>query len=581
MTTHARSLSDQLSRGRDRVDLREFAGGLPQEMATLPQLRLGRRWFTTGQILKVLIPLAILGGAATILGARMLRELPAVEQFIADHPGTGSFAEPVESGFPWWLRWQHFLNLFLMLLMIRSGLQILADHPRLYLDGSCTPGREWLRLRGPVPADRVWTAKDDSVALPRWLGLPGIRHSIGLARWWHFSLDVLWLLNGVVFLVLLFSTDQWQRLIPTSWEVLPAALSTAIQYASLDFPPPSGWSQYNALQMIAYFTTVFVAAPLALVTGLLQSPAIAARFRLARGPLNRQVARSIHFAVLGYFIVFVVIHVTMVVSTDLRRNLNHITLGRDDDGPAGLLMAAGGLAAIAVAWLAASPFTLRQPRIIQRIGRAITGWMRVGLESLRPKASFTDQDVSPHFWPNGNSPDTEEYRRHLAEGFANFRLRVLGLVEQPLSLSMEEIKALPRTDQVTQHYCIQGWSGIAKWGGVAMREIMRLARPSPQARFVVFYSFAHGAGENPGLYYDVHEIAHMHHPNTILAYRMNDQPLPELHGAPLRVRNELELGFKQVKWVQAIEFVDSFRGLGSGEGGFNEDNEYYGYRAPI
>ena len=114
-----------------------------------------------------------------------------------------------------------------------------------------------------------------------------------------------------------------------------------------------------------------------------------------------------------------------------------------------------------------------------------------------------------------------------------------------------------------------------------MTEILRLARPKPEARFVVFYSFAHGPRVGEGLYYDVHKIGHMKHPNTILAYEMNGKPLTLLHGAPLRLRNELELGFKQVKWVQAVEFVASFRVLGSGEGGFNEDHEFFGYRAPI
>lgn len=98
---------------------------------------------------------------------------------------------------------------------------------------------------------------------------------------------------------------------------------------------------------------------------------------------------------------------------------------------------------------------------------------------------------------------------------------------------------------------------------------------------MIFYSFAHGPREGEGLYYDSHKIEHMQHANTILAYEMNGQRLPLLHGAPLRLRNELELGFKQVKWIQAIEFVESFRELGSGEGGFNEDNEFFGFRAPI
>ena len=98
---------------------------------------------------------------------------------------------------------------------------------------------------------------------------------------------------------------------------------------------------------------------------------------------------------------------------------------------------------------------------------------------------------------------------------------------------------------------------------------------------MIFYSFAHGFGEHAVLYYDAHKIEHMYHDNSILAYEMNGKPLSELHGAPLRLRNELELGFKQVKWLQAIEFVKNFKQLGSGEGGFNEDNEYFGYRAPI
>ena len=128
--------------------------------------------------------------------------------------------------------------------IIRAGLQILADHPRLYLNAGSKPDTEWLRLRGPVPPDRrdcndadaVWTAKEDSVALPKHLGLPGFRHSIGLARWWHFAFDLLWLVNGLVFYILLFSTGEWKRLVPNPFDVFPNALSTALQYLSLELP---------------------------------------------------------------------------------------------------------------------------------------------------------------------------------------------------------------------------------------------------------------------------------------------------------------------------------------------------------
>src|SRR5215471_17640828 len=187
----------------------------------------------------------------------------------------------------------HFFNLFLMFLIIRAGIQIFADHPRLYWNVNCTPGTEWFRFQTPVPTGRIWTAKDDSVSLPGWLGIPGLRHSIGLARWWHFSFDLLWLINGLAFYVLLFATGQWQRLVPRDWTVIPNAISTALQYMSLTFPENKGWTQYNGLQILAYFVAVFIAAPLAPITGLLQAPSIAARFGFGWGPINRQVARTI------------------------------------------------------------------------------------------------------------------------------------------------------------------------------------------------------------------------------------------------------------------------------------------------
>ncbi|MCB0946871.1 MAG: cytochrome b/b6 domain-containing protein, partial [Mycobacterium sp.] len=150
---------------------------------------------------------------------------------------------------------------------------------------------------------------------------------IGLARWWHFSFDLLWLVNGLIFVVLLFGTDQWKRLVPTSLDVFPNALSTALQYLSLQLPVNAGFSTYNALQLLAYFITVFIAAPLALVTGLLQAPSIAGRFGTGARLLNRQVARSIHFGVLIWMVVFIAIHTLMSFVTGFVGNVNHITLG--------------------------------------------------------------------------------------------------------------------------------------------------------------------------------------------------------------------------------------------------------------
>lgn len=571
---------------RDHVDQRQFGGGIPEVPACFPLIRLGRHWVSA----LWLLPIGVAGLLVVVAVAQQLRQYDWMQDFLARYPGTSpTFAHPVESGFPAWLRWQHFFNIVFMMFILRSGLQILADHPRLYLNSGCRPNTEWLRMRRQVPADRmdktdppkVWTSKDDAVTLPKWLGIPGFRHSIGLARWWHFSFDLLWLINGAVFYVLLFSTGQWQRIVPQSWDVFPNALSTAVQYASLNFPENHGFVAYNGLQMLAYFITVFIAAPLAFFTGLLQAPAVAARFGTGRGPLNRQVARTVHFAVWLWMVSFIAIHVTMVFSTGALRNLNHMTLGTDTGSYWALAIFALAAAVIIALWLAASPLTIRYPRVVQMVGRFTVGWAKAWMERAHPRASYTDKDISPYMWANGTLPDSEHYRWLQQGGWSQYTLRIDGLVADPMELSYRELLALPKHEQITQHYCIQGWSGVAKWGGVRMADILAMVHPLPQARWVVFYSFADGAEPGHGRYYDCHRIEHMREPMALLAYEMNGQPLSEAHGAPLRLRNELELGFKQVKWIEAIELVADIRDVGWGHGGYNEDHEYYGYRMPI
>ncbi|TDO14301.1 cytochrome b561-like protein [Mycobacterium sp. BK086] len=562
----------------------DWAGGIPQTRAQLPSVRIGRRWFSS----LWLLPLGVIGLVLSIAVVREMAHYEWFHEFIARYPGTSTqYVEPVDSGFPWWLRWQHFFNLLFMMFIIRAGLQILADHPRLYLNAGSKPDTEWMRLREPVPVNRrdsddaetIWTAKEDSVALPKQLGLPGFRHSVGLARWWHFSFDLLWLINGVLFIVLLFCTDQWKRLIPTSLDVFPNALSTALQYLSLQLPENAGFSTYNALQLLAYFITIFIAAPLAFVTGLLQAPSIAGRFGTGAGLLNRQVARTVHFGVLVWMLIFIVMHTVMIFITGFVGNVNHITLGTNTNSWWGVALYGAWMAIVIVFWLVASPLTIRHPRAIQNAGKLVVGRLKALLEQTNPTATYSEDDISPYFWTNGEKPESDEYRQLEAGRWENYRLRVDGLVQNPLELSYAQLLALPRQDQITQHFCIQGWSGIAKWSGVPMSVICEMAKPHPSARWVVFYSFADGP--EGGRYYDCHPIANMHHHQTILAYEMNGEPLNVSHGAPLRLRDEVELGFKQVKWIVAIEFVESFEHLGAGQGGYNEDQEFYGYRMPI
>ncbi len=158
--------------------------------------------------------------------------------------------------------------------------------------------------------------------------------------------------------------------------------------------------------------------------------------------------------------------------------------------------------------------------------------------------------------------------------FADYQLRINGLVDNPVDLDLAQLRAFPHHEQITQHFCIQGWSGVAKWGGVSMQTIVDLVKPHPEAKWVVFYSL--GEGADKGVYYDAHPIEHMSHHLTMLAYDMNDEPLSFGHGAPLRLRNEIELGFKQVKWIKGIEFVANYSEIGSGYGGYNQDHEFFG-----
>ena len=565
-------LAASLSAADDRILLSHW---LPPSEGIVPRIRLGQRWVSVLWAL----PVGFCALVLAIAAAQSAREYPEVRAFIARYPGIAQSAPSVGSGFPWWLRLQHFLNMLFMMFIIRAGIQILADHPRLYWTRDCTPGTDWFRFQRPVPAGRIWTAKDDAVTLPKWLGIPGLRHSIGLARWWHFSVNLLWTVNGIAFYALLFSTDQWRRLVPLTWAVFPNSLSTAIQYASLNFPVDQGWTRYNGLQQLSYFITVFVAAPTSIATGLLQSPAISNRLGWGGRVLNRQLARSIHFISFSWFVLFILAHGTMVFVTGLRQNTNHMFAGVQSGAWAGLLPFAAAMLVVAAAWWRVSPFTIRHARLVQAAGTFMVGWIKGFAEWWDPTSELTEKDISPYFWPNGTMPHSAEFDGLVADRFAHYRLRVGGLVERPLEFSLVDLRAMPKQEQITTHFCIQGWSGVAKWGGVPMRQILDLVQPAPDARYAVFYSLADGA--DGGRYYDVHRMHNMRHELTILAYEMNGAPVSVLHGAPLRLRCENELGFKMVKWVAAIEFVRDFADLGAGHGGYNEDHEFYGYRMPI
>jgi DMSO/TMAO reductase YedYZ molybdopterin-dependent catalytic subunit len=289
--------------------------------------------------------------------------------------------------------------------------------------------------------------------------------------------------------------------------------------------------------------------------------------------------RSIHFLALVWFLFFILIHVTLVFITGARVNLNMMFAGVHDSSWRGVALFVPGMILLAVAWWAATPVTLRHPRRVQKIGQMMVGWLKRLAERRDPTSQLTEEQISPYFWANGTMPQSAEFDALIASNFVGYALRVDGLVETPAEFSYSELKAMPKQEQITTHFCIQGWSGVARWGGVPMRHILDLVKPTSDARYAVFYSLADGA--DGGRYYDVHSLSNMRHELTILAYEMNGRPVSVLHGAPLRLRCENELGFKMVKWIAAIEFVSDFADLGAGQGGYNEDHEFYGNHMPI
>ena len=230
---------------------------------------------------------------------------------------------------------------------------------------------------------------------------------------------------------------------------------------------------------------------------------------------------------------------------------------------------------------------------------------------------FPDAMISSTFKPNGTiDPPDRSYKAMARRKFVDFRLEVGGLVEHPLKLSLDELRALPSRTQITRHDCVEGWSCIGKWTGVPLRELLQRSGLKPNARYVVFHcadtmeggeagtdetnnpqmeqrgqanqSATGGsqdgetgdgeqAGTQPVRYYETIDLTDAHHPQTILAYEMNGSPLPVAHGAPLRLRLERQLGYKMAKYVTRLEVVESYVGVGEGRGGYWKDRGYDWY----
>jgi thiosulfate reductase cytochrome b subunit len=278
------------------------------------------------------VPAVLVAAVLVVLAAQAIRASDAGRAFLATYPGASALPPWAPVGFPAWLQWQHGLSAFLLLFILRTG---------------------WL-IRTTGRPDTFWTRRNDGRI--RTAGKP-VR--ISLQTWFHLALDMLWIANGLIFYVLLFATGQWARVVPVSWDIVPNALSAALQYASLDWPSADGWVDYNALQLLTYGGVIFVLAPLAILTGVRMVPGLAVRWRRLDRVFPLAVARRIHVVVMVAFVAFIAVHVFLVLATGALRNLNHMYAGRDDGSWIGALIFAATVAAMVAAWFVLRPVVLR------------------------------------------------------------------------------------------------------------------------------------------------------------------------------------------------------------------------------
>ena len=485
--------------------------------------------------------------------------------------------------YPVWLRVDHWLNLLFITLVIRSGIEILGTHPKLYGSEDSAPGSEWARFTTKtMPRDKLFDSLDEEESYSSWVALPGHK-KLGMGRHWHFAAVIGWMLVGLSYYVLLFVTGQWHRYWPYSWAIVPEAINDIVTYLSFNLPPLLPGEPLDAVQKLAYAAVVFLLAPLLILTGAAQSPAIEARFPwYVRMWGGRQWARSLHFLGLVAVLVFIAIHLAMVVFWNWGRLNALMIFGSVHNVYAATVRSLVIIAVVFTLIVAAPRWSLRRPVQVRRIlGAVVTTARRLLLRPLNSRQDYPVAELSAHHRVNGKPPCSTEYKVMAVHNFVDWRLRVGGLVENPLVLDLPALYALaePQTQRVL-HNCVQGWSSIGEWSGIHLSRLLAEVRPLPSARYICFLTMQDNSRDEPssdgvGQFYEVIDLELAAKPQTILAYEMNGQPLPIQHGAPLRLRVETQVGFKMAKWINQIELIDDYTGIGRGLGGWREDNIHY------
>ncbi len=200
-----------------------------------------------------------------------------------------------------------------------------------------------------------------------------------------------------------------------------------------------------------------------------------------------------------------------------------------------------------------------------------------GLIGTRGRAHlYASSDISADFPVNSlDTPSDSLYEGLMLHNFAGYKLVLDGAVDHPLALTLAQLRSMMNVTQITRHDCVEGWSAIAQWQGARLADVVAMAGPRAQARFVVFHSFDRDSDGTP--YYESLSLEQAAHPQALLALRQNGRDIAPERGAPVRLTVPTQLGYKSAKWVQRIEVVASMRTIGAGKGGYWEDQGYEWY----
>ena len=301
--------------------------------------------------------------------------------------------------FPMWVVITHFLNLFFMLLLFRSGFEVLSAFPKLYWHDDSPPGREWLRLsKTAYGADsrKPWSSLDEEESWSPLVALPG-KKNLGLGRHWHFMSIQFWILTGAVYIVMVFVTGYWHYLVPQHWSLVPDSIKSIGVYLQFELPAKIPGQPFEPAQKLAYFIVIFIMAPLQIASGAAMSPSVLARFpwygKLFGG---KQGARSVHFLLMCAFAAFIVVHTAMVIVHGVPKEFAAIVLG-DPGGDRRLALGIGlaGLFVILVFHVIITWFSLRYRRRTQRLlGIIVNPFERAISRTFSSRQHFDRGDIS-------------------------------------------------------------------------------------------------------------------------------------------------------------------------------------------